>query len=128
MRHALFPVAAEPARLAETCHRGTGAQDRHTCALGGPGGIADAFSLTGTLPESARRRLIMKRLVLALVAYGTVVAACASTGAATVSVTHTTSAEPATTNSCYANDLGCTQNEDCCSFWCVNGECEQREP
>ena len=35
---------------------------------------------------------------------------------------HTTGAQ------CLAEDKSCDLNSDCCSKWCVNGVCEQRQP
>jgi hypothetical protein len=35
---------------------------------------------------------------------------------------HTTGAD------CLSNGVDCRFTSDCCSQWCVNGECEQRQP
>jgi hypothetical protein len=29
---------------------------------------------------------------------------------------------------CAANDVKCSTDKDCCSLWCVNGECQTRDP
>jgi Dickkopf N-terminal cysteine-rich region len=31
-------------------------------------------------------------------------------------------------DSCLATEADCTRSHQCCSDWCVNGECETREP
>jgi hypothetical protein len=31
-------------------------------------------------------------------------------------------------DTCLASEADCTHSHQCCSNWCVNGECENREP
>jgi hypothetical protein len=51
-----------------------------------------------------------------------VVGACAETASGQPSTTTTTGAQ------CLDNGTSCVEHNECCSAWCVNGECTRRQP
>jgi hypothetical protein len=60
------------------------------------------------------------RKIKAMVAVAFVLAsACGETATAQY---HTTGAQ------CLSNHTECRFHSECCSHWCVNGDCEQRQP
>jgi len=60
------------------------------------------------------------RTIKAIFAVGAVLVACLDTTA--TSQTTTTGA------TCIYNEKACKLSVECCSQWCVNGECEMRQP
>jgi hypothetical protein len=71
-------------------------------------------SRTGKKMGSLARGIVLGGALVA------VAASCAETShEATV---HTTSA------GCMSSGSHCTQDADCCSIWCVGGECQRRQP
>jgi hypothetical protein len=56
-------------------------------------------------------------------ALGLTVVACASSTAPSQGVTN-----PQPANRCFGRDAACVADNDCCSLWCVNGQCERKQP
>jgi hypothetical protein len=67
----------------------------------------------------------MKRAMAFVGALAVVLSACASQGN-TVGAAHTTSGDP--NRNCLREQLDCVKNSDCCSFACVNAQCEREQP
>jgi hypothetical protein len=51
------------------------------------------------------------------------VAACAGSSGPTQGAT-----SPQASDRCLALHTACNVDGDCCSLWCVNGECRQKQP
>jgi hypothetical protein len=69
----------------------------------------------------------MIRLIVSSFAIGLVVlSSCATAQDSGVGVTHTTAG--LVNNECLLDSTDCLRNTDCCSTWCVNGECGQILP
>lgn len=70
-----------------------------------------------------RSGLSVLRVAAAVLVTATVTVACATTA----SPPRTSTLGPAS-DACLDRGSDCTRHSQCCTFWCVNGACEAREP
>lgn len=69
----------------------------------------------------------MIRIVVAALGCGVLLlSACATTRSASVGITRTTSGEQ--NSQCVFEYGSCARSDDCCSLWCLNGECALMSP
>ena len=72
------------------------------------------------------QRLNSRSRVRKLVLFALIVAGAACDGACVQEVSHPTPS--LSSGECAMNGVACELNDSCCSLWCVNGYCGQRQP